>query len=82
MNFPGGDDPIQFRVKPSTAFGKLYSSIAKSKGIDQKSFRLVHDGVTINPESTPQEVGVENEDSIDFFTQVRSLLPCWYSCRI
>ncbi|KAK9808208.1 hypothetical protein WJX73_009073 [Symbiochloris irregularis] len=56
---------IQFKVKPSTKFGKIMASYAANRSIDQKSVRFLYDGRTLQSEETPASVGMESEDVVD-----------------
>jgi len=63
-------DVVQFKAKMETPFQKIIKSYASQKGIEEKSFRLVHDGNRIGPLSTPKDLEMEEGDEILMIREV------------
>ena len=47
---------MQFKVKPTTKFGKMIAAYCSRKGLDEKTVRFVFDGQRLSEQSTPAEV--------------------------
>ena len=60
---------IQFRVKMTTAMGKLKKSFSERVGMPIKSLRFFFDGKRINDEETPKSLGMEQDDVIDVYQE-------------
>jgi small ubiquitin-related modifier len=56
---------MQFKVKPTTKFGKMITAYCSRKGLDEKSVRFVFDGQRLNEQSTPAEMDMQSDDVID-----------------
>eukprot|EP00823_Brevimastigomonas_motovehiculus_P005231 TRINITY_DN373_c0_g3_i1.p1 TRINITY_DN373_c0_g3~~TRINITY_DN373_c0_g3_i1.p1 ORF type:complete len:126 (-),score=50.65 TRINITY_DN373_c0_g3_i1:402-779(-) len=56
---------IFFKVKKSTQFRKVMSAYCKKVGAEQDTVRFLFDGKRVRPESTPEELGMEDEDEVD-----------------
>jgi hypothetical protein len=59
-------DPLEFRIKRSGLFGKIYKAIANSLGVSEDSFVLTHDGKRIAKTATPKMLEFDDEEQIDF----------------
>jgi small ubiquitin-related modifier len=56
---------VYFKVKKTTKLKKLMNAYCNRVGKDIGSIRFLFDGERIEPESTPAEMGMEDEDVID-----------------
>ena len=56
---------IFFKCKPHTAMGKLMNAFATRQGVNIKTVRFLFDGERIREDQTPQQLGLEDNDSID-----------------
>ncbi len=56
---------VFFKVKRTTQFHKVMGAYCKKVGADMESVRFLFDGQRLQPNQTPQEVGMEDEDVID-----------------
>ena len=54
-----------FIMKRSTKMGKVFKAYAQRKGVDVRGLRFMIDGEEINPEATPNDLGLEDDDVID-----------------
>lgn len=53
----GNDFRMFFRVKRTTVFGKVFETFAGKLQREVRSYRFLFDGVRIEPQMTPGEVG-------------------------
>lgn len=77
VNDVGGGEPIAIRVKDqvgeetmftirrTTKMGKVFKAFAERKGVDERELRYTIDGERINPEDTPIDLGLQDEDVIE-----------------
>ncbi|KLT41191.1 ubiquitin-like protein [Cutaneotrichosporon oleaginosum] len=54
-----------FKIKPSTAFGKLKRGYAKLQNLDIGSLRLHYDGVPLSDHATPLDLDMIDGDVIE-----------------
>ncbi|CAM9689934.1 unnamed protein product [Chrysoparadoxa australica] len=54
-----------FKVKKVTRMEKVFATYASRKGVSKEALRFLLDGDRINPEQTPDELGLEDQDMID-----------------
>lgn len=60
---------VHFRVKTKTKFEKIIAAYCQKKGIDASSIRFVHEGQRVQRHDTPEDLGMEDNDSIDAITE-------------
>ncbi|KAI8470055.1 MAG: small ubiquitin-like modifier 1 [Monoraphidium minutum] len=60
---------VHFKVKTHTKLEKVITAYCTKKAIEPSSVRFVFDGTRINPNSTPEDLGMEDGDSIDVFQE-------------
>ncbi|KAK3253573.1 hypothetical protein CYMTET_37178 [Cymbomonas tetramitiformis] len=60
---------VHFRVKTTTKFDKIMSAFCEKRGIDKQLTRFIFDGHRLRPDQTPQEVDMEEGDSIDMMLE-------------
>ena len=60
---PDHADTLEFRIKKSAPFSKIYKVIASQKGIAEDSFILQYDGERIHKDATPKMLEFEDEAS-------------------
>lgn len=58
-------DEVTFKVKPDTAFHKIFGAYANQKGIDVKSLHFFFDGERVKETDTPKMLEMEDEDMLD-----------------
>ncbi|KAI7843912.1 hypothetical protein COHA_002454 [Chlorella ohadii] len=63
----GGE--VVFRVKPHTKFDKILNAFCSKKSVDPAQVRFVFEGERVNPQSSPQDLGMEDGDTIDAFLE-------------
>ncbi|KAI3436522.1 hypothetical protein D9Q98_005939 [Chlorella vulgaris] len=63
----GGE--VVFRVKGHTKFEKIISAFCQKKSVDPAQVRFVFDGNRINAQSTPDDEGMVEGDTIDAFLE-------------
>jgi len=56
---------VHFRVKKTSALRKLMSAYCERQGQDVSALEFLFDGDRIRPEQTPEELEMEDGDSID-----------------
>jgi small ubiquitin-related modifier len=56
---------IFFKIKRTTKFEKLMNAYCKRKGLIPGSVRFSFDGNRLNPDSTPDDIDIEEQDTID-----------------
>lgn len=62
---------IFFKIRPATQLKKLMDSYCQRQGVDPKTVRFLFEGTRINETSTPRELGMQNDDSIDAMVEQR-----------
>ncbi|KAL3771302.1 LOW QUALITY PROTEIN: hypothetical protein ACHAW5_004511 [Stephanodiscus triporus] len=75
----GGNEPItirvkdqngeetMFKIKRTTRMKKVFATYAARKGVEANAMRFMLDGENIDPESTPADMDLEDDDQIDCF---------------
>lgn len=56
---------VQFKVKSTTKFIKIFKAYCQKKALDMAAVRFIFDGLRITENSTPADIGLENEDVIE-----------------
>merc|ERR1712046_154054 len=56
---------VHFRVKKTTALRKLMTAYCERQGQDVAALEFLFDGDRLRPEQTPEELEMEDGDSID-----------------
>ena len=54
-----------FKVKKTTRMDKVFASYAQRKGVGLASLRFLLDGERVNPDHTPKDLELEDQDQID-----------------
>jgi len=67
QNSQGGE--VFFKIKRSTPLRKLMEAYCARSGLSSASVRFLYDGQRLSPDSTPKELGMENDDAIDVALQ-------------
>lgn len=62
---------IFFKIRPSTQLKKLMDSYCQRQGVDPKTVRFLFEGTRVGETSTPRELGMQNDDSIDAMVEQR-----------
>ena len=62
---------VYFKVKKTTKLKKLMDAYCARVGKEAGSIRFLFDGDRIAPESTPSQLGMEDEDEIDAMVEVQ-----------
>jgi small ubiquitin-related modifier len=65
----GNNESIQFKVKKTILFKKIFEAYAAKTGVNENSFRLLFDGVRINENETPKMLEMVDGDQIDALIQ-------------
>jgi len=60
---------VYFKVKRTTQFSKVMTAYCKKVGQDLESVRFLFDGQRLNPQQTPADLDMEDEDEIDAMVQ-------------
>lgn len=60
-----GSNEIFFKIKRATPLRRLMDAFAKRQGKSLESLRFIADGTRINPDSTPDELDLEDGDVIE-----------------
>jgi len=60
---------VQFKIKKHTPLRKLMQAYCDRQGQSMSNIRFRFDGQAINQEDTPNKLEMEDEDTIDVFTQ-------------
>jgi len=60
-----GGDEVTFKVKPDTAFHKIFGAYAAQKGVDPESLTFLFDGKRVKGTETPKMLELEDEDMLD-----------------
>jgi len=58
-------DHVQFRVRKSTKFSKIFKAYGKKKGLKTDSMKFQYDGETLLGDKTPADHGIEDGEQID-----------------
>jgi len=56
---------IMFIMKRSTRMAKVFKAYAQQKGVDVRGLRFMIHGEEVNPEATPIDLGLEDDDVVD-----------------
>ena len=62
-------EKLTIRVKPDTAFKKLFDAVAKHLGVDPGSLTFQYDGEKISPTQCAKMLEMEDGDQVDCLTQ-------------
>ncbi|KAG5180824.1 ubiquitin-related domain-containing protein [Tribonema minus] len=54
-----------FKVKKTTRMEKVFSTYAQRKGVQASALRFLLDGDRVDPNQTPGELDLEDQDMID-----------------
>eukprot|EP01132_Coremiostelium_polycephalum_P001313 gene1313-1657_t len=60
---------VYFKIKRHTPLRKLMDAYCQRQGVNPNSIRFLYDGQRVQPERTPKEYGMENNDVIDVALQ-------------
>lgn len=60
---------VQFKIKRHTPLRKLMQAYCDKQGQSMSNIRFRFDGQAINESDTPNKLEMEDEDTIDVFTQ-------------
>lgn len=60
-----GSSEVFFKIKRSTPMRRLMDAFSKRQGKDMSSLRFLVDGTRVSPDSTPDELGLEDGDAIE-----------------
>ena len=69
---------IQFKIKRNTPFRKLMSAYCDRTKIAANTVRFTFDGSRINDNDTPKSMDMEENDTIEVFTQQTGGI-CYYT---
>jgi small ubiquitin-related modifier len=61
---------VYFKVKKTTTFKKIFEAYLQRVGKAPGSVRFMFDGQRVQAESTPDSLGMEDEDTIDAMVRV------------
>ena len=56
---------VFFKIRRQVPMGKLIDAYCKKQGLDRNSVRFLYDGNAVDPDKTPEELEMEDEDIID-----------------
>ncbi|EGG14692.1 small ubiquitin-like protein [Cavenderia fasciculata] len=56
---------VYFKIKKTTPLKKLCDAFCQRQGINPNSVRFLFEGQRINPDRTPKDYNMENEDQLD-----------------
>lgn len=56
---------VYFKMKKRTPLRKMMDSYCKTKAISQSSVRFVYDGKRVQPDQSPEDLGMQDDDVID-----------------
>jgi small ubiquitin-related modifier len=65
LQWRGGQENVSMKMQGS--FGELKKTMAAKKGVDVATVRFVFDGVTLSAETTPEQLEMEDEDTVDVY---------------
>merc|ERR1711920_376898 len=54
-----------FKIKKTTKMSKVFSTYAQRKGVQVASLRFLLDGERIDPNQTPKQLELDDQDQID-----------------
>ena len=60
---------VQFKIKRNTQLRKLMNAYCDRQGLDVNQIRFRFDGTPINDTDSPASLDMEDDDTIDVFTQ-------------
>lgn len=60
---------VHFKVKLHTKLEKVFAAYCAKKSIDVNSVRFVFDGSRVQKDQTPQDLGMDDGDTIDVFQE-------------
>merc|ERR1711912_208509 len=60
---------VQFKIKKNTQLKKLMNAYCDRQGLDVNQIRFRFDGTPINETDSPASLDMEDDDTIDVFTQ-------------
>ena len=60
---------VQFKIKKATQLKKLMNAYCDRQGLDINQIRFRFDGTPINDTDSPLSLDMEDDDTIDVFTQ-------------
>ncbi|KAF9040225.1 ubiquitin-like protein [Hymenopellis radicata] len=60
-----GGDKIAVMVRRDTRFAKVFAAAEKKFGKEPGTFKFTYEGKRIQPDQTPAEVDMEDQDTID-----------------
>ncbi|QLL31210.1 hypothetical protein HG536_0B00710 [Torulaspora globosa] len=60
-----GSSEIFFKIKRTTPLRRLMDAFAKRQGREMDSLRFLYDGVRIQPDQTPDDLDMEDNDIIE-----------------
>lgn len=55
---------VVFKVKKTTKFEKILNAFCQKKAVDISQVRFVFDGTRINPSMTPEDMDMEDGDTV------------------
>lgn len=59
-------EDVVFKIKHSTKFEKLFKTyLQKYNLLDSKAVRFIFEGETIQPDQTPESIGMKDQDTIE-----------------
>mmetsp|Transcript_17670 Transcript_17670/g.34224 ORF Transcript_17670/g.34224 Transcript_17670/m.34224 type:complete len:114 (+) Transcript_17670:1443-1784(+) len=59
------NNEVHFKVKKTTKFEKIMEAFCKKKGVDKANTRFIFDGQRINGQQTPNDLDMEDDDTIE-----------------
>ncbi|MBW0562890.1 hypothetical protein O181_102605, partial [Austropuccinia psidii MF-1] len=66
----GPEEPLLLKVKPTTKFHKIYSTVAQHRRVEMNSFRLHYDGQRLLPnDSTPADLQFDENETLDYVVE-------------
>lgn len=60
-----GGTEVHFKVKTHTKLEKVINAYCQKKSVEPNAVRFLFDGIRINPNSSPEDLGMEDGDTID-----------------
>jgi len=60
---------VHFKIKRKTPMRKLISAYCQKQGLEQTSVRFLFDGTPIAPESTPDQLDMQDNDAVEVMHQ-------------
>jgi len=73
---------VFFKIKKNTKLRKLMDAYCKRQGLVNGSVRFSFDGNRVNPETTPDDIGIQSDDIIDAMVEQtggQRYYHCWNS---